>query len=274
MLTIGGGLLDEKVTDWPGVVIDTETTGVSVQTDRVVELGAIFCLRGSVVDSRKMRLNPQMKIPAEASAVHGICDEHVAGKPTFAQIADRFVDYITGRARQDVTPWLCGYNAVEFDGPLLNAELLRAGIDVQIDVSQIVDPITFVRWHLRHLRSRSLKSACEHFGVPLENAHSALADAQATLRLLHAMVEHRYIPTRLGDILSEQARLGRIMKEEWDRWSYWLYRDREDGSLRFGAGSHCGQPVRDVGSDYIESLLRKVPDLPDEVRTQLRAHAA
>ena len=36
-------ILDEKVTDWPGVVIDTETTGVSVQTDRVVELGAIFC---------------------------------------------------------------------------------------------------------------------------------------------------------------------------------------------------------------------------------------
>ena len=274
MQTIGGGLLDEKVTDWPGVVLDTETTGVSVKSDRIVELGAIFCQRGSIVDSRKMRLNPQMAIPAEASAVHGIRDEHVVGKPTFAEIAERFIDYIQGRARNEASPWLCGYNAVEFDGPLINAELQRAGILAQIDVSQIIDPLTLVRWHLRHLRSRSLKSACEHFGVPLQNAHSALADAQATLGLLHAMIERRYIPTRVGEILSEQARLGAIMKEEWDRFSYWLYRDREDGSLRFGAGSHCGQPVREVSSDYIESLLRKVPDLPDDVRVALRAHAA
>ncbi len=274
MLTIGGGLLDEKVTDWPGVVLDTETTGVSVTTDRIVELGAIFCQGGGIVDSRKMRLNPQMAIPAEASAVHGIRDEHVVGKPTFAEIAERFIDYILGRTRNEVTPWLCGYNAVEFDGPLINAELDRAGISARIEVSQIIDPITFVRWHLRHLRSRSLKSACEHFGVPLQNAHSALADAQATLGLLQVMIERRYIPTRVGDILSEQARLGGIMKEEWDRWSYWLYRDRQDGSLRFGAGSHCGEPVRDVSSDYIDSLLRKVPDLPDDVRVALRAHAA
>jgi DNA polymerase-3 subunit epsilon len=274
MQTIGGGLLDENVTDWPGVVLDTETTGVNVTTDRIVELGAIFCQHGVVVDVRKMRLDPQVPIPEGASNVHGIRDEHVRGKPTFAQIAERFLEYLTGRSRGEVSPWLCGYNAVEFDVPLINAELARAGLAVQLDVGQIIDPITFVRWHLRHLRSRSLKSACEHFGVPLQNAHSALADAEATLGLLRAMLERRYMPTRIGDILSEQARLAKIMKDEWDRWSYWLYRDREDGSLRFGAGSHCGQPVSDVGSDYIESLLRKVPDLPEDVRATLRSLAA
>ena len=68
MQTIGGGLLDEKVTDWPGIVLDTETTGVSVQTDRIVELGAVFCERGTVVDVRKMRLDPQVPIPEDASA--------------------------------------------------------------------------------------------------------------------------------------------------------------------------------------------------------------
>ena len=274
MQTIGSGLLDEKVTDWPGIVLDTETTGVSVQTDRIVELGAVFCERGTVVDVRKMRLDPQVPIPEGASAVHGIRDEHIRGKPTFADIAERFVGYLTGQARGAGTPWLCGYNAVEFDGPLLNAEFCRAGLAIQLEVNQIIDPITFVRCHLRHLRSRSLQSACGYFGVPLQNAHSALADAQATLGLLQALIERRYMPTRIGDILDEQARLAKIMKEEWDRWSYWLYRDREDGSLRFGAGSHCGQPVTDVDSGYIESLLRKVPDLPEDVRTTLRSHAA
>ncbi|MBL8632244.1 MAG: 3'-5' exonuclease [Myxococcales bacterium] len=274
MQTIGGGLLDEKVTDWPGVVLDTETTGISIESDRVVELGAIYCEHAQAVDVRKMRLDPQMPIPEGASAVHGIRDEHVRGKPTFAAIAERFVGYIVGQARSRVPLWLCGYNAVEFDGPLLNAELRRAGLDVQIDVRQIIDPIVFVRWHLRHLRSRSLQSACAHFGVPLDHAHSALADAQATLGLLLAMIDRRYIPIRIGDILTEQHRVAQIMKDEWDRWSYWLYRDREDGSLRFGAGSHCGRSVTEVDSGYIESLLRKVPDLPEDVRTTLAAHAA
>lgn len=274
MQTIGGGLLDEKVTDWPGVVLDTETTGVTVATDRIVELGAVFCERGVVVDVRKMRLDPQVPIPAEASLVHGIRDEHVRGKPTFAQVAERFLCYLNGAARGGVTPWLCGYNAAEFDVPLLNFELARAGLTTRLVADQIIDPITFVRWHLRHLRSRSLKSACEHFGVPLQNAHSALADARATFGLLLAMIERSYMPVRIRDILSEQARLAKIMKEEWDRWSYWLYRDRENGSLRFGAGSHCGEPVSEVSSDYIESLLRKVPDLPEDVRITLRSLAA
>jgi hypothetical protein len=47
-----------------------------------------------------------------------------------------------------------------------------------------------------------------------------------------------------------------------------------DGSLRFGAGSHCGEPISEVSSDYIESLLRKVPDLPEDVRITLRSLAA
>jgi DNA polymerase III epsilon subunit family exonuclease len=274
MQYIGSGHSDGKLSEGLVLVFDTETTGVSAEEDRVVELGALFCKRGSLCDKRKMRLDPQRDIPAGASAIHGIFDQHVVGKPTFSQIAERFAEYLSGATLGEGQPWLCGYNAVEFDGPLLNQEFSRAGLSVRIDVTQIIDPMVFARWHFRHLRSRALTSVCEHLGVPLVRAHSALADAQATWELLQKFLSLGLVPSLPSEILKQQYRFSTIMKEEWDRWSYWLYRDRTDGTLRFGAGTHCGKSVEEVPRDYTQNLLRKVPDLPQEVRAQLHPAAA
>ncbi|MFO0574686.1 MAG: 3'-5' exonuclease [Polyangia bacterium] len=263
---------DLVLTTWPGFVFDTETTGVDVSRDRVVELGAIGCDGSGPRDARKMRLDPKMPIPAAASAIHGIYDEHVRGKPTFAAIAGRFLEYLTGQAQGHAAPWLCGYNALGFDVPLLNAELRRAGLEAQIDTANVVDPMVFVRWHLRHLRSRSLESACQHLGIPLLRAHSALDDATATLKLLLAMVERGMMPRTLGEVLDEQARLAKLMQAEWEQYSYWLYHDRTDGRLRLGAGSYCGRYLGEVSSDYLQSLVHKVADLPAKVRETFLAH--
>ena len=260
--------------DWPGFVFDTETTGVDVNSDRVVELGAVCIAGGAQAAKRKMRIDPQMAIPKGASDIHGIRDEHVRGKPTFAAVAPRFLEYLDGRVPGPKAPWLCGYNATGFDVPLLNAELARAGIDVAIDVQRIVDPMVFVRWHLRHLRSRSLESACQHFRVELLKAHSALDDAAATAALLLQMVERGLIPENISAALTEQRRFAKIMQEEWDQWSYWLYRDRQSGELRLGAGSHCGRYLGEVSADYLHSVIVKVADLPPEVRVTFLSRVA
>jgi DNA polymerase III epsilon subunit family exonuclease len=267
---------DATFADWPGFVFDTETTGVDVHNDRVVELGAVVIEGGAHSAVRRMRIDPQMPIPKGASDIHGIRDEHVRGKPTFAAIAARFVTYLDGSAlgAGAQVPWLCGYNATGFDGPLLNAELARVGHAHRIEIEQIIDPMVYVRWHLRHLRSRSLESACAHFGISLLKAHSALDDATATAALLLKMIERGFIPRTIASALAEQARFARIMKEEWDQWSYWLYRDRESGKLRLGAGSHCGSYLGEVSADYLHSLVAKVADLPAEVRARFLAQVA
>lgn len=262
--------------DWPGFVFDTETTGVDVRHDRVVELGAVCIESGTQTAVRKMRIDPQVPIPKEASDIHGIRDEHVRGKPTFASVAPRFVEYLNGHAFASAAqvPWLCGYNATGFDGPLLNAELERVGLHDRIPVERIVDPMVYVRWHLRHLRSRSLESACSHFGIPLLNAHSALDDAVATAALLLRMIERGFIPADIRTALNDQARFAGIMQQEWDQWSYWLYRDRQSGKLRLGAGSYCGRYLGEVSADYLHSLIAKVADLPDEVRSTFLSQVA
>lgn len=266
-----GAYLDGTFSELPGIVFDTETTGVEPDRDRVVELGAICVTRGALTAERRMRINPERPIPASASAIHGIYDADVRDKPVFAAVAERFIAYLNGGALGDVNvgggvAWLAAYNAGGFDVPLLNAELVRAGLPPSLQSQRILDPMIFVRWHLRHLRSRSLENVCKHYGIPLNNAHSALGDARATALLLLRMVSEGLIPADIETALAEQAQHRALIAEEWEQWSYWLYRDRQDGRLRLGAGSFCGQYLGEVSGDYLRSLASKVSDLPERVR--------
>jgi len=63
--------------------IDLETTGLSVSSDRIVEL-TVFKIHPDGSDEfRSVRINPEVPIPKSATAIHGITDEDVAGKPRF-----------------------------------------------------------------------------------------------------------------------------------------------------------------------------------------------
>lgn len=255
----------------PGFIFDTETTGVSPASDRIVELGAVLCNGGQIVDERKVRINPGCPIPAGASAIHGITDADVAGKPPFAAVAPRFLAYLEASGQDGEHPWLAGYNATQFDVPLINAELERAGLSGSLDAGRVVDPIVFVRWHLRHLQKRSLENVCAHFGIKLAKAHSALADARATCEVLFHLVQRGMIPESIDAALAEQARLSALLAEENQSYAYWLYHDRSDGRLRLGAGRYIGYALADVGLDYLRSLLDKIEDLPEAVRLTFTA---
>ena len=104
----------------PIAFIDLETTGVTVSTDRIVEIAIVkISPDGSKVVKRKL-VNPLMPIPAGASAVHGISDEMVKDAPTFKQIANEVKQFLENCD-------LGGYNSNRFDIPMLIEEFLRAG---------------------------------------------------------------------------------------------------------------------------------------------------
>ena len=64
------------------------------------------------------------------------------------------------------------------------------------------------------------------------------------------------------------------LASEWQAFSYWLYHDRQDGSLRLGAGSMIGTLLTDASPDYLRSLLAKISDLPERVRDTFLSQAA
>ena len=104
----------------PLAVFDIESTGIVPQRDRIVELAVIRIDPDGSIRKTVRRLNPQMPIPAGATAVHGISDADVADAPTFADIAEKLAAFLDGCD-------LGGYNITGFDIPMLEAEFQRAG---------------------------------------------------------------------------------------------------------------------------------------------------
>ena len=78
------------------VVVDTETTGLDARTARLVQIGAVRLGGGSLDKSERFEqlVDPGVPIPAIASAIHGIKDEHVGNAPSFSAIAPEFEAFI------------------------------------------------------------------------------------------------------------------------------------------------------------------------------------
>ncbi|HEY0091360.1 MAG TPA: 3'-5' exonuclease, partial [Flavobacterium sp.] len=124
-------------------------------------------------------VNPQMPIPKECTAVHGITNEKVANEPTFKDLSHQIYNMIKDSD-------LGGYNSDRFDIPLLAEELLRADLDFDMKSRVSVDVQTIFHKKEERTLSAAYKFYC---GQSLENAHSAEADTLATYEILKAQLE-------------------------------------------------------------------------------------
>lgn len=154
------------------IVLDTETTGMNPDTgDRIVEIGCVE-LENHVATGRSLHLylNPERDVPAEAVAVHGLTAEFLAGHPTFAEVVDKFVDFIG----EDV---LVIHNA-EFDVKFLNAELRTLGFPA-IQMRRVIDTVQMARRKFPGSPA-SLDALCRRFNIDLSGRtlHGALLDSQ------------------------------------------------------------------------------------------------
>src|SRR5690625_5409047 len=73
----------------PLCFFDLETTGIQVASDRIVEISILKVFPNGNKESLTLRVNPEMPIPPESTAIHGISDEMVANEPTFKELAPR-----------------------------------------------------------------------------------------------------------------------------------------------------------------------------------------
>ena len=80
----------------PIVFFDLETTGINISRDRIVELSFLKVYPNGEEEMKSKRVNPEMPIPAESTAIHGITDEDVKDCPTFKQIAKSLAAQIEG----------------------------------------------------------------------------------------------------------------------------------------------------------------------------------
>ena len=215
----------------PIIFFDLATTGLDIAKDRIVELCYIRVEPNGNEEARSMRINPEMHIPEVASSVHGITDDDVKDCPTFADVAPQLAATFEGCD-------LAGFNSNRFDLPLLAEEFMKAGVNIDLSHVQAID----VQNIYHKLEKRTLAAAYKFYcGRDLENAHSALADTQATYEVLQAQLDH--YPNDLQndvDFLAEFSRMNRNI----DFAGRFVY--DESGKELINFGKYKGKAIKDV----------------------------
>ncbi len=211
-------------------VFDLETTGINTAKDRIVEISIIRVEPDGSEHLHTWRVNPQMPIPAEATAVHGISDEDVKDAPTFEQIAQEVFELI-----RDAD--LVGFNSNRFDVPLLAEELLRAGIDFDLKTNNMID----VQNIFHKMEPRNLSAAYRFYcDGDLDKAHSAEADTKATLEILKAQLN------KYEDLPKDMEKLSKFSSyfNSADFQGRIIYNSENEEVINFG--KYKGQKVEDV----------------------------
>ena len=169
----------------PVVVLDTETTGLDVETDRIVSVGAVRLHGLRVYRSRSLDrlVRPGQPIPPSSTAVHGITDDMVADAETFETVFAELRGLLEGCV-------VVGHN-LPFDLAMLRRECALAGIDWQ--PPRFLDTLPIVVALDPELANFDLEGLAARFGVDIHGRHTALGDSLVTAeiyrRLLPQLIE-------------------------------------------------------------------------------------
>jgi DNA polymerase-3 subunit epsilon len=213
----------------PLAIIDLETTGVNLGTDRIIEIAIIKMMPDGKKFSKQKLINPEIPIPKSSSDIHGITDEKVRDAATFRQVANELKQFMDNCD-------LGGYNSNRFDIPLLVEEFLRIGMDFDMKGRKLID----VQRVFHLMEQRTLSAAYRFYcNKNLDGAHGAETDATATLEVLEAQLE-KY-PQLGNDIESILKFTGEDEIVDFARRFI-----MENGIEIFNFGKHKGRSVTEV----------------------------
>jgi DNA polymerase-3 subunit epsilon len=213
----------------PIAFFDLETTGTNPAKDRIVEIAVVKLHPDGRRENWVKRINPEMPIPEESSAIHRIYDADVRDAPVFKQIAHDLKQFLN---QCD----LGGYNSNKFDLPVLAEEFLRAGVTVDFRDRKLVD----VQQIFFKMEARTLSAAYAFYcNQDLKDAHSAEADVLATVAVLESQLD------RYADLENDISALHEFTGGN-DFVDYARRILLKDGKPVFNFGKYKGQVVEDI----------------------------
>lgn len=172
------------------LILDTETTGLGEDAE-MVEISVIDAQGNTLLNSL---VKPSKRIPAAATAIHGITDEMVAGAPTWDELHNRFVDVISNTEQPLVI-----YNDA-YDVRILNQTAFIYGLPSyftsgfirkcdQVHCAMLAYSEFYGEWdnYRDNFRWQKLTNAVQQCGLEVEGAHRSLSDCQMTLQVLQFM---------------------------------------------------------------------------------------
>ena len=230
----------------PLVFFDIESTGLNIASDSIIELSFVKIYPGARQEVKTWRVKPwdyerqcQRPINPSAQAVHGISAEDLADCPTFYQIVDEVIGYLTDSD-------LAGFNSAKFDLPLLAEEMERVrkftGKDIQINLHEM--KMVDVQNIFHMMEPRTLKAAYMFYcGKDLENAHAAEADTLATYEVLKGQLDKYEGDPRIENNVDKLAKMSTKQKTV-DYAGRLILGDNDEPVISFG--KHKGKTAREV----------------------------
>lgn len=235
------------------IVVDTETSGLDPNVDRVVEI----CIR-SLSDERPVLLRRfccPVPMPQVAVDTHGLTNEILANEPPFGQCAMEIAEYM------EWATVISGYNP-DFDVEMIRAELARAGYTLKC-TNTIIDAMRI--WDINEPRpKRHLQAAYARFVNPdgFDGAHGALADVTATCEVINAQLKEFHLESTPWAQL-DPDRLKWVGPSRHLEWQLPVtFQGHELIVLTFG--KNAGQPLCSVDNGFINWILKN--DFPPHVK--------
>lgn len=246
------------------LIFDIESTGLSTETDRIVQL-AIMVIneKGEVILDKAKLYNPTIPISDMASKTHGIKDKDVKNAPKFSEDAKKLKKMFENKI-------IIGYNIMRFDIPMLLAEFRRAKVEVDLS-GKFIDVLNIEK----KLNSNRLEDAyLRYTGNKLSGGHDAGNDVRATKAVLDGQEEKISLQIT-GQITDEEIPDDEILedtlyelsgtKDMVDIYNK-LKRDKE-GYLIFNFGKHLNKRIIDE-KQYAGWMLDN--EFPTQVKALIR----
>ncbi len=252
------------------VCFDTETTGLDVQKEHIIQLSLVKVETSdwSVIDQRDWYILPEgeFTIPAEAEAVHHISKsfllEHGVG---LRSVYDDFIAFTRGCD-------FLSYNGNGYDAPILHYNLKRLGLDFDFEGRTWYDALLLERIHTAGMTDpetgekvpNNLTSAyTRYYGHPFEGAHNSLDDVMATIEVFKAQIAAH------GWEWAQREEFGFIC---FDRWL-----TKRGGYYYLTQGAHKGESVESmmrIDRSYLDWIVDKCKWTDDQTRQIIRAALA
>ena len=227
----------------PLLFFDIESTGLNIASDSIIELCFVKIMPDGEQRVKTWRVKPwdyergcQRPINPSAQAVHGISAEDLADCPTFFQIAEEVVEWLSGSD-------LAGFNSAKFDLPMLAEEIerVRKFKGVEMDINLHEKKMVDVQTIFHKMEPRNLKAAYRFYcGQELENAHAAEADTLATYEVLKGQLD------RYPDLKNDTTFLANFstLQKNVDYAGRLVFGENNEPVISFG--KHKGRTAREV----------------------------
>lgn len=165
------------------IALDFETTGLSSQTERIVEIGAVLYENGTITKTFNELVNPNHPISAEARRVNGITEDMMANAPSEQEIYPKFIEFLNDAL--DGNTYIVAHNA-RFEAGFITETFNRLGYKANF---KFLDTLYLSKNLVPGLKDYHQATVAQHFNIINPHAHRAVTDATTCGNILLELIK-------------------------------------------------------------------------------------